>query len=71
MHVAKRGIDTALGGDCVTPRREELRNTGRVEAGLGKTEGRAQARTTSADDDSIVLMVLKVRQLVNCYSLAL
>lgn len=56
--LSKSSIDTSLGGDSVRSRREELRNTGSVEAGFRQAEGRTQTGTTSADDDGIVLVVL-------------
>lgn len=58
MHVSERGVDAALSGDRVTPCGEELGDAGRVEAGLGKAEGGAEAGTAGADDNRIVLVVL-------------
>jgi hypothetical protein len=57
VHVAERGVDAALGGDRMTPRWEELGDTGCVETGLGKTEGGAQTGATGSDNDCVVLMV--------------
>lgn len=37
--------------------REELGDTGSVEASFGETEGRAQTSTSSANNDGIVLVV--------------
>ena len=46
----------------MTSRREQLGDTGSVEAGLGKTEGGTQTGTTGTDNDGIVLVILpKVR----------
>jgi hypothetical protein len=39
--------------------REELGDTGSVEAGLSETEGSSQTGTTSTNNESIVLVVLK------------
>jgi len=38
-------------------RREKLRHTRSLEPCLGRTHGRAQARTTSTDDDDVVFVV--------------
>ena len=59
MHVSERSVDAALGGDRVTPCGEELRDAGGVEAGLGETEGGAEAGTAGANDKRIVLVVLE------------
>jgi len=58
VHVAERGVDAALGGDCVTSRGEELGNASRVEAGLGQTESGTQTGAAGTDNEGIVLMVL-------------
>lgn len=55
--LSERGIDTTLRGDGVRTGREELGDTGGVEASLGETEGRAQTSTSSANNDGIVLVV--------------
>jgi hypothetical protein len=64
VHVAECGVNTTLGSDCVTSCGEQLGDAGRVEASLGKTEGRTQTGTAGTDDDGVVLMVL-VRAQVN------
>src|SRR5690606_10709757 len=58
VHVSEGGVDATLGSDGVASCGEELRDTGGVEASLGKTEGGAKASAAGADDDSIVLVVL-------------
>jgi hypothetical protein len=63
VHVTEGSIDAALGGDRVTPRGEELGNTGCVETGLGKTEGGAQTGSAGSDNNRVVLMVLDGGQL--------
>lgn len=55
--LSERGIDTTLRGDGVRTGREELGDTGGVEASLGETKGGAQTGSSSADDDGIVLVV--------------
>ena len=62
VHVTERSVDAALGSDSVASGREELRDTGCVEAGLGKTEGCPQAGTASSDNNRIVLVVLHIRR---------
>lgn len=57
VHVTQGSVDTALCGDGVTSRGEELGDTGSVEASLGKTESSAQTGTTSTHDDGIVLVI--------------
>jgi hypothetical protein len=39
--------------------REKLGDTGSVEASLGQTESSSQTGTTSTNDESIILVVLK------------
>jgi hypothetical protein len=56
--LSKSSIDTSLSCDSVTSGWEELRDTRSVEASLGQTEGSAQTGTASANDDSIVFVVL-------------
>lgn len=59
-HILPEGsIDATLGSDSVTSRREELGNTGSVEASFRETESGTQSGTTSADDDGIVLVILR------------
>lgn len=57
VHVTERSIDTTLRGNGVGTRREQLRDTSGVEAGLGQTECGAETRATSTDYQSIVLVV--------------
>lgn len=57
MHVAERGVDTALGGNRVRPSREELGDARGLEAGLGQTEGSSETGTASTNDDGVVLVV--------------
>lgn len=45
----------------MTSRREELGDTGSVEASFGKTESGTETSATGTDDDSIVLVVLQQR----------
>ena len=61
VHVTESGVDTTLGSDSVTSGREELGDTGGVEASLGETEGGTETRATSTYDEGIVLVVLEVR----------
>ncbi len=58
VHVPEGSVDATLGGNGMTSRGEELRDTGSVEAGLGKTECCTETRATCADNESIVLMIL-------------
>lgn len=58
VHVSEGGIDTALGGDGMASRGEELRYTGCVETSLGETERCPQPSTTGTNDEGIVLVVL-------------
>ena len=60
MHVAERGVDATLSGDCVTSRGEELGDASRVEAGLGQAEGGTQTGAAGTDNERIVLMVLSI-----------
>ena len=62
VHVSQRSVDATLSSDCVASGGEELRDTGRVEASLGKTEGSAETGTASSNNKSIVLMVLKNKE---------
>lgn len=64
VHVAKGGVDTTLSSDSVGSGREELGDTGSVEASLGETKGSTETGTAGTDDDGIVLVVLFLR--VNC-----
>jgi len=59
VHVTESSVDSALGGDRVTPSGEELGDTGRVETGLGKTEGGAKTGSASSNNNRVVLMVLE------------
>ena len=56
-HVAQRGRDTALRGYRVAARRENLGDAGRVEAGIRKTECRAQTGADRADDDDVITVI--------------
>lgn len=58
VHVAQSSVDAALRSDGVGSGREELRDTGSVETGLGKTESSTETSTTSTNDEGIVLVVL-------------
>lgn len=60
VHVSESSIDTTLGGDSVASSREKLGDTGSVETSLGKAECSSQTRATSTNDDSIVLVILKI-----------
>lgn len=60
VHVSEGSVDSTLRGNSVTSGREEFRDTGRVEASLGKTESRAETGTASANDEGIVFVVLRV-----------
>jgi len=62
VHVAKGSVDATLRGDCVASGREELGDTGGVEACLGKTKGGPQTGATGTDDECIVLVVLESGQ---------
>lgn len=55
--LSKGGVDTSLSSDGVGSGREQLRDTGGLEAGLGKTEGGPQTSTAGADDDGIIFVV--------------
>ena len=63
VHVSESSIDTTLSSDGVRSSREELGDTGSVEASLGKTESSSQTGTTGTDNESIVLVVLEGGQL--------
>ena len=56
-HVAERGGDPALGRDRVRAGGEYLGDAGRLEARLGATERRPQARTAGADDHHVIGVV--------------
>lgn len=47
-HVSERGIDTALGGDGVRTRGEELGDACCFESGFGETKGCSETGTTGA-----------------------
>ena len=55
--LSERGIDTTLRGYSVRTGREELGDTGSVEASLSETEGRTQTSSSSTNDDGIVLVI--------------
>lgn len=55
--LSEGSVDTTLSGDSVRSGREELGNTGSVEASLSETESGSQTGTTSTDNQSIVFMV--------------
>jgi len=57
VHVTQSSVDTTLSGDGVRTGREELSDTGGVQASLGKTEGGTKTSTTGSNDESIVLVV--------------
>ncbi len=56
-HVAERGVDAALGCDGVGAGGEELGDAGCFEAGLGETDGCAEAGAARAYDDGVVVVV--------------
>ena len=53
-HVAERGVDAALRRDRVAARREKLRHTGRLEAGLRGAHGRPESSSTRTHHDDVV-----------------
>ncbi len=58
MHIlSESSIDTTLCGYGMRTGREELGNTGCVEASLGKTEGRTQTSSSSTNNNGIVFVV--------------
>ena len=57
LHVAERRVDAALRRHRVGPRREQLRDDGRLEPLLHETEGRAEPGPSRAHDDGVVLVV--------------
>jgi len=54
MHVAERGVDTALSCNSVRPGREQFRDTGSLETSLSEAEGSAESGTTGTNDDGVV-----------------
>lgn len=58
VHVAEGGIDATLSSDSVASSGKKLRDTGRIETGLGETEGSTETGTTGTNDNGIVLVVL-------------
>jgi len=54
----ERSIDTTLCRHRMTSGREELRYACGIEPSLGQTESGSKTCSTSADNDSIVLVVL-------------
>mmetsp|Transcript_21345 Transcript_21345/g.52551 ORF Transcript_21345/g.52551 Transcript_21345/m.52551 type:complete len:368 (+) Transcript_21345:832-1935(+) len=55
--VPQRGVNAALRGDGVAPRREQLRDARGLEPGLAQPDHRAQAGTAGAHDDGVVRVV--------------
>lgn len=58
VHVAESSVDAALRSDSVGSGREELGDTGGVEAGLSETESGTETSTTGTNDEGIVLVIL-------------
>jgi hypothetical protein len=56
-HVAERGADATLRGDCVAPRREHLGDARSVEPLLRQAERGPQPCPAGADDDDVVGVV--------------
>ena len=56
-HVAKRRGDPALRRHRMAARREDLRNAGRVEAGVRQSECGTQAGAARANDDDVVTVI--------------
>ena len=54
----KCGIDSSLGGNGMTPCREELRYTGRIESSLRQTKRRAKAGSSGTDHQCIIFVIL-------------
>ena len=57
LKIVQEELVAALGGHGVRAGREDLGNTGGLEAGLGAAERGAQARTAGAHDDDVELVV--------------
>ena len=55
--LSKCSIDTTLSGYSVRTGREELGDTGGVEASLSETKGCSQTSASSTNDNGIVLVV--------------
>lgn len=58
VHVAESGVDATLSSDRVRTGREELGDTGGVEASLSQTECGTKTGTTGTDHNGIVLVIL-------------
>ena len=58
VHIAEGGVDATLSSNRVRSRGEELRDTGRVEAGFGQTEGGTETGATGTNNEGIVLVIL-------------
>ena len=54
-HVPQGGVDSSLGGDGVGSSREEFRDAGGLQSGLGESKGGSESSSSSTNDDSIVL----------------
>ena len=52
-HIAEGSRDTALGGNGVGARREDLRDAGRAQACLGTAPGRPQSRTSGPNHEHV------------------
>jgi hypothetical protein len=57
--LSKSSIDTTLGSDSVASCGEQLGDTSSVESSLSQTKGSAQTGTTGANNDGIVLVILR------------
>jgi hypothetical protein len=55
--LSESGVNTTLSGDGVRSGREQLGDTGSVEASLSKTEGGSQTGTAGTDNEGIVFVV--------------
>ena len=67
--VAEAGGDTALRGNRVRTRREDLGDVRGLEAGFGRAHRRAQARSARTHDDHVELMIddrIGVARLAGC-----
>ena len=59
VHVSESGVDAALSGHRVRTRRKELRNDGRLEAGVRQAVRCAQTGATRANHHRIVRVINK------------
>ena len=56
-HISQRGRYAALRGHRMTACRKDFCDTGRAQAGLGKTEGGPKAGATCADNDDVIAVI--------------